>query len=105
MKVDTLLENIQKTYFKHSSLCQELTDYIINNVVEDMDDYEFQIFAVFQNNADGVALSMEILEDKKHKIDNYYVNKAKVCNIERILSIFKNEKRKVTIKEIFNNRF
>lgn len=105
MKVDTLLENIQKTYFKHSSLCQELTDYIINNVVEDMADYEFQIFAVFQNNADGVALSMEILEDKKHKIDNYYVNKAKVCNIERILSIFKNEKRKVTVKEIFDNRF
>ena len=105
MKVDTLLEKIQKTYFKHSSLCQELTDYIVDNVVEDMADYEFHTFSVFQNNADGVALVMQILEDKKHKIDNYYVTKAAVCNIERIISIFKNEKRKVTVKEIFDNRF
>lgn len=105
MKVDTLLKNIEKSYFEHASLCQELTDYVINNVIEDMEDYEFHVFAVFQNNSDGVALAMEISEDKKQKIDNYYVTEATICNIERIISIFKTEKRKVTIKEIFENRF
>lgn len=105
MKVDTLLKNIEKTYFKHQSLCQELTDYIINNVVEDIDDYEFHVFSVFQNNADGVALAMEISEDKKHKIDYYYVNEAVICNIEKILSTFKKEKRKIKVEEIFDNRF
>ena len=105
MKVDTLLENVGKSYDKHLADCRKLTDYIVDNVVEDMDDYEFHSFAVFCNNADGIALEMEIEEDKRQKIGSRSIGKPKICDIEGIVETHKREKRKVTIKEIFERSF
>lgn len=105
MKVDTLLKNVGKSYDKHLAACRELTRYVIDNVVEDVDDYEFYSFAVFSSSADGIALEMEIEEDKKQKIDSYYKKGIKICDIVGVIDTYKQEKRKVTIKEIFERSF
>lgn len=100
-----MLKNVGKSYDKHLAACRELTRFVVDNVVEDMDDYEFYSFAVFCSSADGIALEMEIDEDKKQQINSYYRKGVKICNIEEIIEIYKREKRKVTIKEIFERRF
>ena len=108
MKVDELYKKVEDTFVKHQAACRKLTDYIIEEVVEDMEDYEFNSFYVFYSYTDGVALSIEIEDDKKQKIDPISLNYGcciSVCDVKAIISMYKKEKRKITIKEIFDNRF
>lgn len=106
MKADELYKEVEDTFMKHQEACRKLTDYIIEKVVKDMRDYEFYTFSVVCNYADGVVLSMEIEKDKKQKINTYYLkNGAVVCDVKAIISMYKEKKRKITVKEIFDNRF
>ena len=105
MKIDTLYRKVEDTYFKHSVACRELTTYIIDNVVEDFDDYVFYDFAIVYQPADGLALTMCIEEDKKQKIDTSRLDDPRLCNLDGLIEIYKKEKRKITIKEIFKNSF
>lgn len=104
MKADELYKEVEGTFMKHQEACRKLTDYIIEKVVKDMEDYEFYTFSVICTYVDGVALSMDIEKDKKQKINPYYL-RAAVCDVKAIISMYKEEKRKVTVKEIFDNRF
>lgn len=108
MKVDELYKEVENTFNKHQEACRKLTDYISDKIVKDMKDYEFYTFSVICTYADGVALCMDIEKDKKNKIDPFHLGygaSAVVCNLKNIISMYKQEKRKITIKEIFDNRF
>ena len=108
MKIDELYKEVEDTFMKHQEACRKLTDYISNKIVKDMKDYEFNTFSVICTYADGVALSMDIEKDKKNKINPYHLKYGAgivVCNVKAIISMYKEEKRKVTVKEIFDNRF
>lgn len=100
-KIDSLFKKVKLSYFKHYSECGELTDYIIKNIVDDFDDFKFYVFLIFYSGADGVSLSIDIEEDVKQKIEkNLFIFGAVVCNVEKIISLYKERKRKLTIKEI-----
>lgn len=100
-KIDSLFKKVKLSYFKHYSECEELTDYIIKNIVDDFDDFKFYVFLIFYSGADGISLSIDIKEDIKQKIEkNLFIFGAVVCSVQKIISLYKVRERKLTIKEI-----
>lgn len=100
-KIDSLFKKVKLSYFKHYSECGELTDYIIKNIIDDFDDFKFYVFLIFYSGADGISLSIDIEEDiKQNNKKNLFTFGAVVCNVEKIISLYKERKRKLTIKEI-----
>lgn len=108
MKIDKLYKEVVVSHIEYTGACGKLTNYIIEKVVKDMKDYEFSMFSVSYTEAEGVVLCMEIEKDKKNNINPFYLKYGEgifVCDLKPILSMYKEEKRKITIKEIFDNRF
>lgn len=100
-KINSLLKGVKKSYSKHYFDCGQLTDYIIEHIIEDFDDFKFYVFYVFYTVSDGISLSIDIEKDIKQKIEkDLFRYGAVVCSVEKIIPLFKERKRKLTIKEI-----
>lgn len=100
MSINDYIREVRICYERFGAICEATTLYLIKNIVEDYDDFEFHYFKILCDDR-RVLLCIEIAKDKKQKINpdlhGYIFTTRSMHEIER-LYIKKN--RKLTIEEI-----
>lgn len=100
MSINEYIREVRICYERFGAICEATTSYLIKNMIEDYNDFEFLYFKVLCDDR-KVLLCIEIAKDKKQKINpdlhGYIFTTRSMHEIER-LYIKKN--RKITIEEI-----
>lgn len=100
MSINDYIREVRISYDRFEATCEATTLYLIKNIVEDYDDFDFIYFKVLCNET-KVLLCIEIAVDKKKKINpdlhGYMLN---VCSMHEIEKLYMKKKRKLTIEEI-----
>ena len=105
MDISDLIKEVSICYDRFGAICEETTSYLIKNIIEDYNDFEFLYFKVLCDDR-RVLLCIEIAEDKKKKINpDLHGYMFTVCSMHEIERLYMKKNRKLTIEEILKTEY